>query len=197
MTIRYSAESSTSWSPPQINSVLQCQQFISVPLAEIQPSPLEIREVLGNRSIESLSWDKLKGSVVIIDFWATWCVPCIETIPHMNSLVEKYKDKPVVFISMTYEPNDLVLPFLIEHPIDAIRVLDIDFTTFQKYRAWAIPLVVIVDGNGVISSRIHPDYLTEEVIDQLLVGTVPDLEQAPDDQFDPEGAEEYFRSLME
>src|SRR5712691_10462103 len=45
----------------------------------------------------------LKDSVVVIEFWATWCAPCVAAIPHFNELMEKFKDKPVRFISISNE----------------------------------------------------------------------------------------------
>ena len=161
------------------------------------PPLFEFRKILGETSVETISWENLKGKVVIVDFWATWCVPCIITIPHINKLVEKYKDKPVVFISVAYEPESLVLPFLEKHPISAIKALDDDFSTFQVFRAWAIPLVVIVNKEGKISRRIHPNYLTEDIINEVLLDKIPIVKQSVDDQFEPEAAEKYFRSLME
>src|SRR5437764_5462158 len=44
-------------------------------------------------------WDHLKGNVVVLEFWATWCAPCIAAMPHLNDLAEKFKDKPVRFIA--------------------------------------------------------------------------------------------------
>ena len=66
------------------------------------PPQFEFRKILDERSVESLSWEKLRGNVVIVDFWATWCLPCIETIPHINGLVEKFKGEPVIFISTSF-----------------------------------------------------------------------------------------------
>lgn len=43
----------------------------------------------------------LKGKVVVLDFWATWCGPCIASFPHMRDMVEKYKDSPVAFVGVT------------------------------------------------------------------------------------------------
>src|SRR5262245_38056996 len=40
----------------------------------------------------------LRGKVVVLEFWATWCVPCVAAIPHLNELAEKLADQPVVFI---------------------------------------------------------------------------------------------------
>jgi len=47
------------------------------------------------------SFTKMKGNVILLDFWATWCEPCIQAFPHMNNLVEKYRDKTAENISIT------------------------------------------------------------------------------------------------
>src|SRR5262245_55724643 len=49
--------------------------------------------------------DDMKGKVVVIDFWATWCGPCIKAIPHTNEIAEKYKEKGVVVIGVCTHRN--------------------------------------------------------------------------------------------
>ena len=61
-----------------------------------------------------LKWTDFHGQVVVLDFWATWCSPCIESVPHLNALVIEFEDKPVKFVSITYEPESLVKAFLQE-----------------------------------------------------------------------------------
>jgi len=140
--------------------------------------------------------DDFKDTVFLIDFWATWCAPCIESIPHLNSLVEKYKDRNVKFISITYEPAKLVHKFLGDHPMKSDVGLDEDFRIFRNYNAWAIPNIVMINSEGKFAGRIHPSRLTEEVINTLLNGGIPDIENTPENVFDPVKAEEYFRSYL-
>ncbi len=151
------------------------------------------------REDETMSYkgNDFKNSVYLIDFWATWCAPCIESIPHLNELVEKYKNKNIRFISITYEPEKLASQFLKEHPMKSDVGLDEDFKIFRSYNAWAIPNVVMINSKGKIAGRIHPTYLTTEVIDVLLSGGIPDVKNTPEDAYDPAGAEEYFRSFLE
>lgn len=148
-------------------------------------------------SRKTASWENFRGKVVLLDFWASWCAPCIQAIPHMNELSQKYKNKDVVFISLTYEPRELVEKFLQKYPMKTAVALDNDFQTFRTLNGWAIPNIFMVDKNGKIAGRIHPNKLNENVIDDLLAGEIPDIEQTREDLYEPGGAEEYFRKLNE
>jgi thiol-disulfide isomerase/thioredoxin len=177
--------------------------FYIVALA--QERGLTIGQVPPELSYFSISENKIvaykeedfKDKDWLIDFWATWCGPCIESIPHLNKLEVEYKNKSVKFISITYEPENLTEKFLADHPMKSDVGLDDDFNMFRSYNAWAIPNVVMINSKGKIAGRIHPSRLTEEVIEALLKGGIPDVENTPEDAFDPAGAEEYFRSFLD
>ena len=157
---------------------------------------LNFRKIGQTVDAENVTWEDYKGQLVIIDFWATWCPPCIESIPHLNKLVEEFKNQPVSFLSITYEPESMIKPFLKKHPMKSTIGSDNDFAMFKSYKAWGIPMIAIVNKEGFIAGIVHPTKLTTELIETVLAGEIPDVEQAKGWP-DPEGAEEYFRSLIE
>jgi len=73
---------------------------------------LGLEQVLQAPSGTEASWEKLGGKVVVLEFWATWCAPCIAAIPHLNELADHFKGKPVQFIAITDEKADVVEGFL-------------------------------------------------------------------------------------
>ncbi|MGH1365177.1 MAG: TlpA family protein disulfide reductase [Calditrichia bacterium] len=148
-------------------------------------------------SVEINDWSDLAGKVVVIDFWATWCTPCIASFPHLNQLVKAFSDKDIVFISLTYEPGNLISPFLEKHKLNTIIATDTSFAMFRSYDAWAIPQVILVNKEGIIVSKLHPEYLTSAILEDALAGEIPDVEQVPGGLFDPKGAEEHFRSFLQ
>lgn len=137
-----------------------------------------------------------RGTVYLLDFWATWCAPCIASIPKMDSLVDVFRGRNVKFISVTYEPKLMVEKFLKKHPMKSEVALDTGFSMFRSYNAWAIPNIVMINAEGKIAGRIHPNRLTKNAIEELLEGKIPDVQQTREDLYEPEGAEKYFRSLM-
>ncbi len=151
-------------------------------------------EVLSDGSRPRLA--DFEGKYLFLDFWATWCPPCVESIPHLNALQARFRGRPARFFSITYEPAGMVRPFLEKHGLEVPVGLDDDFSTFQAYRAWGIPTLYVINPEGTIVSVASPFDVTEEVVEAVLAGGVPDIEQY-EGWPDPQGAEEYFRSLVE
>jgi len=140
-------------------------------------------------------WQAMEGQVVVMDFWATWCPPCIDSIPHLNELHTKFAKEKVRFFSVTYEPAQYVREFLKEHPMAAEVAIDDSFNTFKTLRAWGIPVIFIFDAKGKLVATVHPNNLTPEVLNAALRGEVPKVKQAVA-WHDPAGAENYFRKLQ-
>lgn len=141
------------------------------------------------------TWQTLEGQVVVMDFWATWCAPCIDSIPHLNELHKKFEKEKVRFFSVTYEPARYVREFLKEHPMEAEVAIDDSLDTFKTFRAWGIPVIFIFDSKGKLVATVHPNNLTPEVLNAALRGEVPKVKQAVP-WHDPAGAESYFRKLQ-
>jgi thiol-disulfide isomerase/thioredoxin len=138
------------------------------------------------------SWEELEGHVVVIDFWASWCAPCVAAFPKLNELEGSMADDPVVFYSVTYEPPEHVRRFLAEHPLASRIGIDHDLETFRSFNSWGIPTVYLFGPDGRLAASLHPNDLDRSVLETVLAGGIPDVEQARA-WSDPSGAEAYFR----
>lgn len=122
-------------------------------------------------SLPSLS--SLHGNVVVLEFWATWCGPCREKLPHMNMLVESFAGQPVRFISVTSEDQATVEAFTRENPMKAEIALDPDKKVFTAFAVRGIPEVFIIDPYGRIQLRITPSFLYKSDIAKALKASPP------------------------
>jgi uncharacterized protein (TIGR03435 family) len=120
----------------------------------------------------------LKDKVVVLEFWATWCGPCIVAIPELNELAEQFKDKPVQFVSITDEKRAHVEKFLEQRPINTWVALDTDRSMFHAYNITGIPLTILIDRKGKIAGMTSPVSVTNSVLEKLVAGepiAVPSL----------------------
>ena len=140
------------------------------PKAGDQPPPLKLKTLLQAPDETKASWGALKGKVVVLEFSATWCGPCVGAISHLNELADRFKDRPVQFIAVTDEDEKVIAPFLKKKPIHAWIGLDTDKSMFKDYGITGIPHTVVVDKMGRIVAITHPVELTEQVLNDVLAG---------------------------
>lgn len=131
-----------------------------------------------------------KGKAYIVEFWATWCGPCRESIPHLNETYKKYKDKGLVVIGQDcWEQNDaLVAPFVKKMGDKMTYRVALDDKKSDEKGAMAatwmtaarqngIPTAFIVDNHGKIAWIGHPMAMQESVLDDVLADKF-DIEKA-------------------
>lgn len=112
----------------------------------------------------------LKGKIVVVEFWATWCGPCRKVIPHLNELVKEFESKPVLFLSVSDEEEWKVKNFLKVNPISGWIGLDRDGFLLKAYGIKTIPQTVVIDQNGRIAALTSPQLLNAALIKTLLEG---------------------------
>jgi peroxiredoxin len=93
----------------------------------------------------------LRGKVVMINFWATWCAPCRKELPLLNNLYNKYKSKGFVLLGVNIDDkSDLAKKMISELKIDFPVLFDSKQSTSETYDLQAMPSTFILDKNGVI-----------------------------------------------
>lgn len=124
-----------------------------------------------------------KGKAYIVEFWATWCGPCRATIPHLNEVYTKFKDKGLVVIGQNCweQDEDLVAPFVKKMGSDMTYRVALDNKTSDEKgkmaQTWmaaagrkGIPSAFLVDKKGVIAWIGHPMELKDQMIEDVLAG---------------------------
>jgi len=108
------------------------------------------------------------GKMLVLEFWATWCGPCRRIIPHMNELVEKFKNDSVVFVSVSDEKKETVEAFMAKTKMKASVALDNNGKTFSAYGVSSIPQMFLINTKGEVVWSGHPAMFSEEALTKFL-----------------------------
>ena len=117
---------------------------------------------------ENYSPEDLKGQAVLLEFWATWCAPCVAEIPHLNQLAEQFEDKPIKFISVTAEKKEVVDHFLEKKKINGWIGLDTNRSVFEAFDVKSIPKTVLLYPDGELAAVTRANEVTPEVLNRLM-----------------------------
>ena len=112
--------------------------------------PLDTLKLLQAPVGASADWASLKGKVVVLEFWATWCSPCVASLPRFNQLVESLDPAKFQFISIDDEDLNAVQNFLNKKKMSGWVGVDPSGSVFHLYGVESRPTTIIVDGNGKI-----------------------------------------------
>jgi uncharacterized protein (TIGR03435 family) len=141
----------------------------------VEAPALAVETVIHGPEPADLSWPALSGQAVVLEFWATWCGPCVDAIPEWNELVDTFADEPVRFIAVSDDDQALLRKFLEKKPIHGWVTIDSDRSMFEAYDVHGIPHTFLIDSRGRIRASTHPQSLSEHVIRDLLAGKTPDV----------------------
>jgi thiol-disulfide isomerase/thioredoxin len=121
-----------------------------------------------NYSAPSSSFQNLKDRLIIIDFFGTWCVPCVKALPKLSALQEKYGDKIKIFL-ISNEAETKIINFIDRQKNFNLSVVVDAENVFTKYfQPPSYPYTVVIDKNGKVISIPQQAEMTEENINLWL-----------------------------
>lgn len=132
-------------------------KFFEAPFKDLSGKPVDL--------------SKLRGKTVVVNFWSTWCPPCVEEMPMFDAVQTAYKDKDVVFVGIAADQVDNVKAFLKKTPVNYAIVVggQPGFELSQQLgnRHDAVPFTLIITPTESISSRHFGVYTRKDLESDL------------------------------
>ena len=134
-----------------------CADVKPIPMVKVKEGP-KVTFNLPNLKDEYINAETYKGSYTLINFWATWCSPCVKEIPSLNSLYKKFKNKKnfkMIAINIG-QSKEVVNKFLLDKslPIEFTVLLD-ENMVLSDWNVQAIPTTFLVDKKGQIIYKVE------------------------------------------
>lgn len=125
-------------------------QSIQKPLTGNKAIPFELISVEG----EEYSLKELEGKVVVLDFWATWCGPCLEMHPVLDKLYREYRDDGLVVLGINSENPDKIRQYVAKNGYAFKNLMDPGHEVTAKYQVGPIPSIFFINRRGKVSSHL-------------------------------------------
>lgn len=148
-------------------------------IERVSPGNPAISFSIPNKNEEIVRMKDFRGKYVLLDFWASWCIPCLDEFPHMKELYKKYSRDDFEIVAISIEEDSLRWRQTIQRFNNPWPQLyggnGFQQKTFRTYRGGGIPFYILVDpkGNIVRYNDIRPSFNLSSVLDSLLSNSKP------------------------
>ncbi|WP_263413814.1 TlpA family protein disulfide reductase [Terriglobus aquaticus] len=147
---------------------LRAKHFAENPeLARHKSAPPVVVTTLAGKKF---NLDDMHGRVVLVDFWATWCGPCNQELPHMQKLAKKYENDPFEVISISWDSDETKWKdFIAAHNMTWNQYRDTAHTLSTAFHVDAIPHYFTIDSDGVLTAEtVGSGSMADSRIDKLV-----------------------------
>jgi thiol-disulfide isomerase/thioredoxin len=138
---------------PKDPSYVRAQHFAANPALSLQKMAPAFTVTALDGSTFNL--DEMGGRVVLIDFWATWCGPCNEELPHMKQIAKEFAGQPLVIISVSWDSDEAKWKdFIKKNDMTWVQYRDADHKLSNAFGVQAIPHYFTIDSDGVLTAEM-------------------------------------------
>ena len=121
-------------------------------------------------TVQNVTLSQFHGQVVVLNFWATWCAPCVEEVPSLVEMQRRMKAKGVTVVAVSVDVDDSAYQrFVKDHNVNLLTVRDPDQKANSLYGTSKFPETYIIDRNGVMRRKFigAVDWTEPEITDFL------------------------------
>lgn len=109
--------------------------------------------------------NKIQNGLTLVDFWATWCGPCIKEAPHFQELSTRFSSDDVVFIQVSIDTNIKTWKnYLKSHPNTLPQYISTDIVLKEQWGITEIPRFILIDRDFIIESSYAPNPSNQETV---------------------------------
>jgi len=129
---------------------------------------------LQNLDGQTVSLGNLQGKPVLINFWATWCSPCVSEMPYIQEIYEEWADKGLVVVAINLgESSSKAEEFMQSYNLSFTVLLDTKKDVAQKYSIQYIPTTFFIDKDGIIQDKMIGAFQNKAQIENRLSKIMP------------------------
>jgi peroxiredoxin len=149
---------------PEYTEAVQAALYKALKLQPGQPAP---EFTLYDLNGQPISLSQFKGQVVLLDFWASWCGPCIGDLPDLRRIKKKAADQPLVFLNLSLDTDEAAWRAAVDkHEIEGVHVRADGWgaDVAKSYQVNSLPSYYLVDSQGLIVERLRILRDTDEIV---------------------------------
>lgn len=137
---------------------------------EFKPYPLQENIQITGQAVsgKKVRLEDYRGKVVVVDFWGTWCLPCVMRLPELQKIREELHDQGLEVLGVANDSNETLTSFLKEQALPWENILDPDRSISGPMSVERFPTILVIDRTGKhVYSDLHGDELKEKLVELL------------------------------